>query len=179
MRGCGTPVRSACTGSFQRGLRHRVRHGQLSERPPGAPANHPNELNGRRRRPLSCSTIRCMAQLHLIDYNHDVRRVNASTREYESADWVLSDAWREALSRGGRVYLTRRRAAKASLAAPSRRFEKSPLNRDSFGGGPCISPPTKKAAVSSPDGKAGNASPSSLPSGPRHWSMTAVLRRTR
>lgn len=46
-----------------------------------------------------------MPQLHLIDYNHDVRRVNASTREYESADWVLSDAWREALLPGGRIYL--------------------------------------------------------------------------
>jgi hypothetical protein len=65
----------------------------------------PCDERRRRRWLLGCSTIECMALLHLIDYNHDVRRVNASTREYESADWVLSDAWREALSRGGRVYL--------------------------------------------------------------------------
>ncbi|MES2978022.1 MAG: hypothetical protein V4731_06340 [Pseudomonadota bacterium] len=46
-----------------------------------------------------------MTQLHLIDYNHDVRAVDASTREYESAEWVLSEIWRKALSQGSRVYL--------------------------------------------------------------------------
>ena len=46
-----------------------------------------------------------MPSIHLIDYNRDVRPLNLATRDYESSDWVLSEAHREALLAGGRIYL--------------------------------------------------------------------------
>jgi hypothetical protein len=46
-----------------------------------------------------------MASIHLIDYNRDVRPLNLATREYESSDWVLSEAHRQALLTGGRIFL--------------------------------------------------------------------------
>lgn len=46
-----------------------------------------------------------MAQIHLVDSSRAVRPLNFGARDWESSDWVLGEAAREALLFGGRVYL--------------------------------------------------------------------------
>lgn len=45
-----------------------------------------------------------MPHIHFVNYQRDIKPLNAARNEYESGDWVIGDEIRQALLPGGRVY---------------------------------------------------------------------------
>ncbi len=67
-----------------------------------------------------------LAQIHLVNYQHDIRPLDLKTRRFESCCWVIGDDARQALSNGGRVFFHETQASPSYFGGTIVGFRETP-----------------------------------------------------